>query len=135
MNKIKLKKCDYLVIIFIALLGLISLWFNLQQVGASNRKYVSIYVENNLVVELSADLNDSYHYSFDFGENSFAEIEIAKGRVRMLPLSDELCLKGICSHTGWIASSHESIVCLPNRIMVTIAEKTDSRDDIDGITY
>jgi len=134
-KKIKLKKGDYLVITFIALLGLITLWFNLQQADASTRKYVAIYVENRLVTELSADLNDTYHYSFNFGEGHIAEIEIANGRVRMLPLDDELCPKGICSHTGWISSSHESIVCLPNRIMVTIAERSETGNDIDGITY
>ncbi len=51
----------------------------------------------------------------------------------MLPLSRELCPRGICSHTGWISRNYQSIVCVPNRIIVAFSDK--KLDGVDGVTY
>ncbi len=40
-------------------------------------------------------------------------------RVRMIEMDREICPEAICSETGWIDNSYQSIVCLPNRIIVT----------------
>ena len=47
-------------------------------------------------------------------------MEINEDEVRMLPLSKELCPQGICSHVGWIEFPGEVIVCLPNRLVLTV---------------
>ncbi len=136
MKSFIMKKTDYAIIFFILVLSLVLLWMNLQHTeGSENRKYVSIYVDNNLVAELSAGHGESYSYNFNFGQGNEAVLEIDDGQVRMLPLGKDLCPKGICSHTGWIIHPHESIVCLPNRIMVTISGQQGYNNDIDGVTY
>jgi len=38
----------------------------------------------------------------------------------MLEMSKETCPNSICSDTGWIDKIYQSIVCLPNNIIVTI---------------
>lgn len=126
-----------MVIGLIILIGLVGFRFNLQQVNAAGRKYVLIYVQNEPVTELSLALDDQYAYTLRFGEQNqhSAEVEVENGRVRMLPMEEELCPRAICSHTGWISQAHESIVCLPNRIMIFFSDTPDHSDDIDGITY
>ena len=84
-------------------------------------------------------IRDSYEdlVTINFGpEDKYeATIEISKGKVRMLPLDRDLCPRGICAHTGWISRHGESIVCLPNRIMVVLYAPQEPDSDYDGITH
>ncbi len=116
-----IKKSDYVIITAILVWGLVGFWFNIQQAGAAQHKYATIYVQNEQVAELSLSETDSYEHSFDFGpDNEYtALVEVEEGRIRMLPLESDICPKHICSHTGWIEYSYEKIVCLPNQIMIT----------------
>ena len=61
-------------------------------------------------------------------------IEIEDGRVRMLPLSKKLCPQGICSHVGWAERPGEAIVCLPNRLVLTIAGG-EQEEILDGVAH
>ncbi|HOA36558.1 MAG TPA: NusG domain II-containing protein [Bacillota bacterium] len=137
METLRLKMADYIIIAVLILAGCAGLWLNLQQSGASPQKYLTIYVDNELVAELSFAPDDHFSYSFPYarGRHS-AVLEIEGGRARLLPLPEELCPKGICSHTGWISRSYESIVCLPNRIMIVFSHTPpEEGGNIDGITY
>jgi hypothetical protein len=138
MNKLKIKITDYLIIAVILAWGVVGFWYNLQQVSAAERKYATIYHENRQVAELSLAPGESYSYSFQFGDNEAytAYVEIEDGRVRMLPLGEDICPNAICSHTGWIEYNYESIVCLPNRIMIVFSDLPGSDNEgIDGITF
>ena len=44
-------------------------------------------------------------------------IEIKDGKVRMM---EAKCPNLQCVHQGWISRSYQSIVCLPNKVIVTI---------------
>lgn len=139
MKKLKFKIADYLVIGIILITGLAGFWFNIQEAGAAGRKYALIYVQNEQVAELSLTPGDSFNYELNFGDRNqhTAVIEIEDGRIRMLPMDEELCPRSICSHTGWISYSYESIVCLPNQIMVAFSETpiSEAENGIDGVTY
>ncbi len=136
MQNIKIKIADYFIVALLLAAGLAGFWFNVQQSSAAQHKYVELFVDNRKVDEIS--MAEDYIYKFAFGPQGEHEgiLEIADGKVRMLPMGSDLCPKGICSHTGWITHSYESIVCLPNRIMVIFSEGSSSLDDeIDGVTY
>ena len=139
MQKMKIKIADYFIVGFILFLGLAGLWFNVQEAGASGQKYAVIYLENEQIAELSLSPGESFEYTFNFGddEEHTARVEIDDGKVRMLPMGEELCPRGICAHTGWIEHSYEHIICLPNRIKISFVEGTaDQNDrDLDGVTY
>lgn len=138
MNKLKIKITDYMVIIAILVWGAAGFWFNLQDVSAAERKYATIYHENRQVAELSLAPGETYSYSFQFGDDEAytAHVEIEDGRVRMIPLGEDICPNAICSHTGWIEYNYESIVCLPNRIMVVFSDLPgNDSEGIDGITF
>lgn len=139
MRKINIKIADYFIVGFILFIGLAGFWFNLQEAGAAGHKYAVIYLANKQIAELSLTQGESFSYTFSFGDNNEhrALVEIENGRIRMLPLGDELCPRAICSHTGWIEHSYESIVCLPNQIMISFHAEVSGRDelDLDGVTY
>lgn len=139
MSKLKIKILDYVIVGLILFWGLAGFWFNLQEVSATERKYAVIYVKNQQVAEISLSGDDQFSHVIQFGDNNehSALIEVDNGRIRMLPLDEELCPKAICSHTGWIAYSYESIVCLPNQIMIVFNETVSGggTGDIDGITF
>ncbi|NMA92333.1 MAG: NusG domain II-containing protein [Firmicutes bacterium] len=132
---LRLRLADLAIIIAVLLVGLGSLWHNLSRPTVmSEEKYVALYVDNEFVTELS--LSEHYLYEFTFGTGEYrARLEVDRGRVRMLPLERELCPRGICSHTGWISEPYESIVCLPNRILVSFTRGPFGGDHVDRITY
>lgn len=136
MEKLRLKFADYVVIAVLLLAGCAGLWQNLQR-GVSAQKYLTIYVDNRAVAELSIAPEDRFTYSFPYDQGRHeAVLEIEGGRVRMLPLPEELCPRGICAHTGWIDCSYESIVCLPNRIMIVFSHAPSGKGGgIDSITF
>jgi len=137
--KLRIKFADYLIIGLILLWGLTGFWFNLQGASAAEHKYALIFVQNKQVAELSLSTADHYSYMLKFGDSNehTAHIEVKDGRIRMLPIDEELCPKAVCSHTGWIAYSYESIVCLPNQIMILFTKTAADgiTENIDGITY
>jgi len=123
---------------FIAVVLLISLGgfvLNLSLDAVTKQQYITVHVDNDFVMEISFDEETEKKVEIPFGENDEHEaiLEVSQGRVRMLPISEDLCPRGICSHTGWIERSYQSIVCVPNRIIVSF-RKTEP-EDVDGVTY
>ncbi len=139
MGSIKIKIVDYLVIIVLLLWGVAGFWFNWQGASAAESKYARIFVQNRQVVELSLPPGDKFDYILSFGESNqhTATIETYDGRIRMLPLSEGLCPRAVCSHTGWIEHSYESIVCLPNQIVIVFSDSSrpGEVEGIDSVTY
>lgn len=139
MGSIKIKILDYLVIIALLLWGAVGFWFNWQEASAAGSKYARIFVQNRQVAELSLATGDKFDYTLSFGENNQhrATIEIDDGKIRMLPLSEDLCPRSVCSHTGWIEYTYESIVCLPNQIVIVFSDSSrpGEAEGIDSVTY
>ena len=57
-------------------------------------------------------------------------IEVKDGRVRVV---ESPCLQKICVNTGWINRAGQNIICLPNKVLVTIEGKESLR--IDAVSY
>ena len=51
------------------------------------------------------------------GQEGESYLEISGGRVRMI---DSACPDKLCVHAGWISDPGESIVCLPNRVVIEV---------------
>ncbi|MEW9093490.1 MAG: NusG domain II-containing protein [Clostridiaceae bacterium] len=133
MKIVKMKKLDKIIIIVFLLLSILPMGF-LMLIKSSNENS-SIIIKVNGKVEKSIPLNNkdtSEIYEFSFNEN-VGYVEVKNGRVRMLEMSEEICPNAICSDTGWIDKGYQSIVCLPNNIIVTIEGNKDN--DIDAQTY
>ena len=125
--------------LFVALVVIISLSlfvFNLQLAAGPARRYVTVHVDNKLIMEISFDENTDKKVAFPFGAvgEHTAVLEISRGKVRLLPLDRQLCPRGICTHTGWISKGYQSIVCVPNRIVISFGDP-NGHDQVDGVTF
>lgn len=67
------------------------------------------------------------------GVNGASTIEVKGGRVRML---ESRCRDRICIRQGWIDSRGETIVCLPNRVVIRVTGKrgTGGGGQVDSVT-
>ena len=132
---IKLTLYDVLLILLILAVSFIVFMSNFRSGDLGGQKYVLIYVDNKLSKEISFNERTKSTVDFPFGkaDEYTATLEIEDGMVRIRPLPPELCPQGICAHTGWISRSYQSIVCVPNRIMIYFSER--KTPEFDGVTY
>jgi hypothetical protein len=63
-----------------------------------------------------------------------AVLEVQDGKIRVLPMPRETCPLQICSSVGWIDKPGQAIVCLPNRMIITIGGEVEDPLNLDGIT-
>ena len=66
---------------------------------------------------------------FADGDALFAALEAEAGRIRVLH-SD--CPSQDCVHTGWVSRSGGQIICLPNRLVVTVTGGAAEADAVTG---
>lgn len=119
MNKSDLK---LILIIFIITIVLILIMIITKEKG--NKKAV-VYYEDNIV--LTIDLNKKLEQIYTVkGFNGDVKIVTKNGKVKV---EEEISPKHICSKQGFISESYETIVCLPNKIII----KIQSNDDYDTI--
>lgn len=61
-----------------------------------------------------------------------AQLEVKQGAIRLLPMPDSVCPRKICSHTGWIRRAGETIICVPNRLVVRLTGQGSTQ--VDAVT-
>ena len=129
MNKIK--KADIFVIFLIIISSfLIYIFTNkLQRGNDSSSKKVVITVDGKIFkeVELKENTNLDIDVNTQYGNN---EVHIENGEVHM---HESNCKDKICMKMGKISLPGDSIICLPNRLMVKIVEDKPSDDSLDMI--
>lgn len=70
--------------------------------------------------ELSLDKDGLFRF-----DGIDAEFEVKNGKIRLTKAS---CPDKICEKTGYIGSSGQSIICVPNKITVTVVGSRESVD-------
>ena len=94
-------------------------------ISEQKQKTVKIYKGNKVIEEIS--LNDiSVPYEIDLETNT---VLLEKDGVLM---SKAHCPDKLCVHQGKITKAGESIVCLPNKIMIEISGTKDKVDAVAG---
>lgn len=114
------KSDKLLVVILIPILLVILLVFKLTAVSTNKVAYV--YYENEIVKTI--DLNEEKEYDVK-GYNGIVKIKAGNGKIKVV---EETSKNHLCSKQGYISESYETIVCLPNKIVIKIA----SNDDLDA---
>ena len=115
---------DIALILFILAIGAVILLVtnNKREQGA----YVVVMVQNKEIARYSMTNNGVYDiYDIYDNNGNTNKIEIRDGRVRMLEAS---CPNHLCIHQGWIRFEGQSIVCLPNKVTVTVHGTGDGFD-------
>lgn len=110
MNKKDILLCIILLVISLSLY----LIFNLFQ-DKGNKKAI-VYYDSKEV--LSIDLSNKEYQEYTVkGYNGDVRIESLNGMVRV---KEEVSPLHLCSRQGYISKSYESIICLPNKIVIEI---------------
>lgn len=116
MNKFDLKLIIVLFIVSITALIII-------KTLPSNNSKAQVFYDNKLVLEIILD--DTYQEYTINGYNG--DIVLIKENKR-IKVKEEISPLHLCSKQGFISKSYETIVCLPNKVVVKIVdnEKIDT---------
>lgn len=115
-----MNKDDINLIIMIGLISLliiIAIFFT-QTEGSKEAK---VYYKNNLVLTIDLEKEETKEYYVN-GKNGKITILHQEGKIKVLEENSPL---HICSKQGFISESYETIVCLPNEIIIKIVTKND----------
>ncbi len=127
----KIRVGDLIIIIIALVCAIIIFLMTLPKDFESEKRMLVIRTDQE-IEEIPFDETDDRTISFTFLAGS-GKVQIKNQQVRMLRMSEELCPNQICSKVSWIEYSNQSIVCLPNKIVVTIE---DDKDKVfDGLSY
>lgn len=91
----------------------------------SGAKTAFVYYRNDLLLNIDLTQPKPKLYTVK-GNNGDVVIEYSDGKVRV---NLENSPKHLCSKQGWIEKSYETIVCLPNEIII----KIENNSDIDTV--
>ena len=118
-----MKQSDILLIIVILLIaGIVFVSYKKEE---PDNMVAKVYYEDKL--ELTIDLNENKEYDVE-GYNGNVHIVVEDKKIKV---EEENSPKHLCSKQGFISSSNQTIVCLPNKIVITI-EGNDSIDTVIG---
>ena len=73
-----------------------------------------VYYDNKEILKINLKIDNTYTVE---GYNGDVTLEVSNGKIKV---SDEISPKHLCSRQGYISNSYESIICLPNKIVVKI---------------
>jgi hypothetical protein len=111
----------FLLLLSVSLSGILFIKNSMPQSGS-----VLVEVNGKPVYILPLDKNTVLSVEGPAG-NTTIEIKDRRVRITDSPCSNKLCIK-----QGWITGG--SIVCLPNRVVVTVGNKDRQKDGPDAIT-
>lgn len=115
-----MNKNDFYLTIALIVISLISI-FALKIFEPSGSKKALVYYQEKIV--LTIDLNDTTYKEFNIeGKNGNILIIRDAGKIKVEQENSPLHL---CSKQGWIASVYESIVCLPNEVVIKIVSNSN----------
>ena len=117
MNKSDIKLI-IILIVFLLLLCLVIYIFK-----DDGMKQAKVYYKDKII--LTIDLNKNGTYEVE-GYNGNVKFLVENNKIKVL---EENSPKHICSYQGFISESYQTLVCLPNKIIVKI-ENNDSYDAI-----
>lgn len=106
----RIKKFDFVIIGIVILLGVIYMFFQGNNVGS----YAEIYSDGELYGTYSLNKDTVIDIESEFGTN---KVVIEKGRIFV---SEASCPDKNDVKQGKINKSGQSIICLPNRLIISI---------------
>lgn len=112
-----------LIIIITALTLLISLSF--KSIFKKDVTKAVVYYENKVILTIDLTINEYKEYEVE-GYNGILKIVAGKGKIKVISENSPLHL---CSKQGFIDKTYETIICLPNKIVI----KLDGISDIDTV--
>lgn len=118
----RLNTADILLAVIVIVLSVAPL-FSFNKTTHSGVKTADIYCDNKLVKQLNMDKDTVFALKN-------MKIEIKSGRIR---IAESDCPRQICVHAGWIENPAQTLVCVPNKVLVEITG--DGKPEYDAVTY
>ena len=106
---------DVFIVLAVIALSVFLISRSVAGAGGDSRLEASISV-NGKEVRVVALAGETRKLAID-GYQGKSYVEISGGRVRM---EDSACPDKLCVKSGWISRPGESIVCLPNRVVIEV---------------
>lgn len=110
-----IKKADIALFFIILILGLAASWFSVAGSTAGSK----------VIITVDGEIFGTY----DINENQTIEVK-QNGHINNITIKDGFvsmtysdCNNQVCVHTGAIKESKDSIVCLPNKVMVEVSSE------------
>lgn len=122
-----MKKGDLVLIALLAVLGLSS-WLYINSLKSDRVK--ALVLQDGVVIheiDLST-VQQPWQVTVDDGQGGYNVIEVERGRIRVREAN---CLEQVDVLQGWISEPHQSLVCLPHRLVVKI--QAQAKTGVDGI--
>lgn len=118
-----IKKADIVLFVVLVIAGLALSWLSVRDSGMGQKVVVTADGQLYGTYDLSRDQEITIEQN-----GHINKITIKSGQVQM-SYSD--CKNQICVNDGKISKTSQSIVCLPNRVMVEI---TGGEEGLDGVS-
>jgi len=96
-------------------------------------KTIVLRIDQEVIQKIAMDESIDKTYTFEFN-NNIGRFKVENNKVRMLQMSRDICKNQICSQMGWIDEPNELIVCLPNRIVLSIEGK-NLENEVDAFSF
>jgi hypothetical protein len=110
-----LKKLDVLIVAVVLVACAVAIFFSRFGSGAdAPGGYAEIYVKNELVDTIELREDQTIEVENSAGYNL---LEVKDGGIRMVEAD---CLSKMCVHSGTKSFGGDTIICLPNRVVVKI---------------
>lgn len=117
---------DILLVLGVIALSVFLIMQSVASAGDDTGLEVSISVNGREVLVLPLR-NGGRELVID-GYQGKSYVQILDGRVRMI---DSACPDKLCVHMGWKSRSGDSIICLPNRVVIEIRSGEEGPDVIN----
>ena len=118
-----MNKNDFKLIIILLIIAC-SFLFVFKLTEKNNNKKAIIYYEDEIILKVDLNIDKKYQVN---GYNGIVDIVVKDGKIKVENENSPLHL---CSNQGYINSTYETIVCLPNRITIKIES---SENDLDTV--
>ena len=120
-------KIDLILIVLVLFLSTLSIiWVSINQIKQSSLpKVASIYQESIKLEDINLEKDGITSIL-----NGKMKIEVKSGKIRIL---DSDCPQKVCVKMGWIDNSGQTIVCMPNHVLIEI--KSSGSPLIDAVSY
>lgn len=120
-----MNKQDLFLIIIVAIIGL-SIYLGTILFNNDTAKVAKVYYDNKLVLTIDLSIDELKEYQVD-GYNDKVVIEAKKNQIRVKEEDSPL---HICSKQGWVNSTYEPIICLPNKVTIKIESTNEELDAV-----
>lgn len=119
---------DILIITIILIVSLFWIIYNKSGYrDDADSKEINVYVDGDLYGTYRIDIDDTIDIDSEYGHNT---LSVKDNKVCM---TDSDCDNNSCINMGAISHSYESIICIPNRVVVEISD--GNKESIDAIAY